>query len=359
MSPKEVSTEEAPAASAKPRSPTMDDVAALAGVSRALVSLVMRNAPNVSDKRRKAVLEAAEELGYRPNAAARSLAERRSNTLGVVVNDLHNTFFADVVDGVRDAAQEHGYRLLLNTSWLTDTNEQGAVEAFLEYRVDAILVLGARASEDVLFEASKQAPLVTIGDVLPRIDGVVNDDLRGGELVVEYLAGLGHRDIVHIDGGRGAGAIQRRDGFVIAMEERGLEPRVVSGEFTEQSGVESTAELIRTGQVPSAIFAGNDLQAVGVIDTLIGADYRVPEDVSVVGYDNTHIASLRHINLTTVNQPRFEMGRLAATVAIERLETNRRQAVCHVLTPELVVRGTAAAPAEKVTSKAALKSKGT
>ena len=332
---------------AKLRAPTMDDVASAAGVSRALVSLVMRNAPNVSDKRRKAVLKAADELGYRPNAAARSLAERRSNTLGVVVNDLHNTFFADVVDGIRDGAQAQGYRLLLNTSWLTDTNEQGAVEAFLEYRVDAILVLGARASEEVLFEASKQAPLVTIGDIIPRVDGVVNDDLRGGEMVVEYLSALGHRDILHIDGGRGAGAAQRCEGFVLAMEDRGLEPRVESGEFTEQSGVEATERLIAGGVLPTAIFAGNDLQAVGVIDTLIGAGLRVPEDVSVVGYDNTYLARLRHISLTTINQPRFEMGRLATDVALDRLESGRRQAVRHVLTPELVVRDTTAPPSNR------------
>ncbi|MDH3294330.1 MAG: LacI family transcriptional regulator, partial [Acidimicrobiia bacterium] len=238
---------------AQVRPPTMDDVAAVAGVSRALVSLVMRNAPNVSDKRRTAVLQAAEELGYRPNAAARSLAERRSTTLGVVVNDLHNTFFADMVDGIRDAAQARGYRLLLNTSWRTDTDEQGAVEAFLEYRVDAILVLGARASQEVLHGASRQMPLVTIGSTVAEVDAVVNDDLRGGELVVEYLSDLGHQHIVHIDGGRGAGAAQRREGFITAMEKRNLEAIVIEGEFTEKSGAEAAERLLAAGDLPTAV----------------------------------------------------------------------------------------------------------
>lgn len=326
------------------RPPTMDDVAAAAGVSRALVSLVMRNAPNVSDKRRKAVLDAADRLGYRPNAAARSLAERRSHTLGVVVNDLHNPFFADLVDGIHEVAQANGFRLLLNTAWRTDVDERQAIDAFLEYRVDGILVLGSTTTGDTLREATKNAPLVTIGSVCEGVDAVVNDDLRGGELAAEHLVELGHRDIVHLDGGNGAGAEHRRTGFSGVMESMGFEVRIISGEFTEQSGVAAAAELVESGPMPTAVFAANDLAAVGLVDALTVAGHRVPEAVSVIGYDNTYLAKLRHIGLTTINQPRAEMGRLAAEIVMERLETRRRQAVCHVVTPELVVRSTTASP---------------
>lgn len=326
------------------RPPTMDDVAEAAGVSRALVSLVMRNAPNVSDRRRKAVLDAADRLGYRPNAAARSLAERRSNTLGVVVNDLHNTFFADLVDGVHEVAQANGFRLLLNTAWRTDIDERQAVEAFLEYRVDGILVLGPTADGDTLRDASKNTPVVTIGSSFPGVDAVVNDDLRGGELAAEHLVDLGHRDIVHLDGGNGAGADHRREGFCGVMESMGLEVRVVPGEFTERSGLEAAIDLVEAGMVPTAVFAANDLAAVGMIDALTVAGHPVPESVSVIGYDNTHLAQLRHIGLTTIHQPRVEMGRLAAEIVLERLESGRRQSVCHVVTPELVVRNTTAPP---------------
>jgi len=322
----------------------MDDVAEAAGVSRALVSLVMRNAPNVSDRRRKAVLDAADRLGYRPNAAARSLAERRSNTLGVVVNDLHNTFFADLVDGVHEVAQANGFRLLLNTAWRTDIDERQAVEAFLEYRVDGILVLGPTADGDTLRDASKNTPVVTIGSSFPGVDAVVNDDLRGGELAAEHLVNLGHRDIVHLDGGNGAGADHRREGFCGVMESMGLEVRVVPGEFTERSGLEAAIDLVEAGMVPTAVFAANDLAAVGMIDALTVAGHPVPESVSVIGYDNTHLAQLRHIGLTTIHQPRVEMGRLAAEIVLERLESGRRQSVCHVVTPELVVRNTTAPP---------------
>ncbi len=323
----------------------MEDVAEAAGVSRALVSLVMRNAPNVSDKRRKAVLAAADRLGYRPNAAARSLAERRSNTLGVVVNDLHNTFFADVVDGIHEVAQANGFRLLLNTAWRTDVDEREALEAFLEYRVDGILVLGPRGEGDTLREATRSTPVVTIGLAYPGVDAVVNDDLRGGEIAAEFLIGLGHRDIVHVDGGSGAGATERREGFMTAVESAGLEPRVLAGEFTERSGVAAAEELLSTGSLPTAIFAANDLVAVGLIDALTLAGRAVPEAVSVVGYDNTRLARLRHIGLTTLNQPRIDMGRLGAEIILERLESGRRQAVCHVVTPDLVERQTTAGPA--------------
>ena len=323
----------------------MDDVAEAAGVSRALVSLVMRNAPNVSDKRRKAVLDAADRLGYRPNAAARSLAERRSNTLGVVVNDLHNTFFADLVDGIHEVAQANRFRLLLNTAWRTDTDERQAIEAFLEYRVDGMLVLGPTAEGDVLRQAGKSTPLVTIGSSVEGVDAVVNDDLRGGELAAEHLVNLGHRHIVHLDGGNGAGADHRREGFSAVVGSMGLEVRELPGEFTERSGVVAVGELVESGSMPTAVFAANDLAAVGMVDALTVAGYPVPESVSVIGYDNTYLAQLRHIGLTTINQPRVEMGRLAAEIVLERLESGRRQAVCHVVTPELVVRNTTAPPA--------------
>lgn len=322
----------------------MDDVAEAAGVSRALVSLVMRRSPKVSEKRRAAVLEAADRLGYRPNLAARSLAERRSKTLGVVINDLHNTFFADVVDGIHEVAEQHGYRLLLNTAWRADANEQQAIEAFLEYRVDAVLVVGARAGHDVLQEAASAIPLVSIGTPAPDIDVVVNDDERGGELVVEYLAELGHVDIVHIDGGAGGGASRRRTGFVNAMEAHDLPVRVLAGDYTEQSGVDGVEQLLKSDELPTAIFAANDLAACGVIDRLGQSDLRVPEDVSVIGYDDTALAGLGHIGLTTIHQPRTEMGRLATRAALERIEAGRREAVRQVVRPELIIRSTTATP---------------
>lgn len=193
-------------------------------------------------------------------------------------------------------------------------------------------------------QASRGTPVVTIGLAYDGVDAVVNDDMRGGELVAEHLLDLGHRDIVHIDGGSGAGAALRREGFVGSMREAGLEARVVDGDFTESSGAAAVAQLLASDSLPSAIFAANDLAAVGVIDALAVAGVSVPAGVSVVGYDNTDLAQLRHVGLTTVNQPRVEMGRLAAEIVLERLESGRRRAVCHVVTPDLIVRNTTGPP---------------
>ena len=167
-------------------------------------------------------------------------------------------------------------------------------------------------------------------------------------MAAEYLVQLGHRDIVHLDGGNGAGAAHRREGFAGVMESMGLDIRVVPGEFTERSGLAAATRLVESGSVPTAVFAANDLAAVGLIDALTVAGHSVPESVSVIGYDNTHLAHLQHIGLTTINQPRVEMGRLAAEIVLERLESGRRQAVCHVVTPKLVVRETTAPPPVRV-----------
>lgn len=322
------------------RNPTMEDVAQLAGVSRALVSLVMRGAPNVSDRRRNAVLAAAEALDYRPNAVARNLAQKRSNTFGVVLDDLHNTFFADLIDGIHDIAEKHGYRLMLNTAWRQTTDEDQAIESFLEYRVDGIIVLGTRASADRLRGTSSLVPTVVLGAGVDGVDSVLNDDERGAELVVEHLAGLGHTDIVHIEGGNGAGADRRRHGFEHAMRTLGLDPRVVEGDFSEHSGADAVELLLAERTLPTAIFAANDLMAVAAMDRLQHAELRIPEDINIIGYDNTSLAAMRHVSLTTVNQPRREMGRRAAECLIERIEHGRKAPVRHVMSPELIPRST-------------------
>ncbi|MEL7159042.1 MAG: LacI family DNA-binding transcriptional regulator [Actinomycetota bacterium] len=328
------------------RRPTMDDVAKRAGVSRALVSLVVRGSPKVSDKRRQAVLDAAKELGYRPNAAARSLAERRSNTVGVVINDLHNTFFADIVDGIHEAAAEHGYRLVLTTARRRPDEEASAVESFIELRVDAVILAGTRLDAAALAELGKACPLVAVGADPHGIDAVTTDDERGGELVVQHLVELGHRRLAHIDGGQGAGAAQRRRGFTSACEEHGLVPVVLSGDFTESSGTQGVEDLLERPELPTALFAANDLVAVAAIDRLEDAGLRIPDDISVVGYDNTSLAALNHISLTTIDQPRVEMGQAALRCAIERIDHGRRAPVAQVLAPQLVVRHTTASPVE-------------
>lgn len=326
--------------------PTMDDVARRAGVSRALVSLVMRNSPKVSSGSREAVLDAARTLGYRRNLSASHLASKRTRTFGLVINDLHNPYFAEVVDGVKAAADAMDYRLLLNSAFLDDDAERAALETFIDFNVDGIIVTGARVKTAVIEEVARAVPVVVASRPMRStlVDTVNNDDRLGARLVVEHLVELGHRRIAHIDGGRGAGSSDRRAGFRASMKRAGLDPVVVSGVFTESSGVSATERLLDEHADVTAVFAGNDMSAIGALDVLDAAGLRVPDDISLVGYDNTFVAALRHIDLTTIDQGRDRIGQLAVDMLIERVEGGRTEARHLVTPPELIIRGTTGPP---------------
>ncbi|MGE0455274.1 MAG: LacI family DNA-binding transcriptional regulator [Vicinamibacteria bacterium] len=329
--------------------PTITDVARRAGVSKSLVSLVMRDAPHVSAPRRQAVLKAVSELGYRPNAMAQGLVQRRTRLIGVMVSHLHNPFWADVVAGVDEQAARAGYRVLFNTGNRVVAQEDRAIRSLLELRVDGLVLAGTLAESRLMVEAAAEVPVVLVGRVARSgaLDSVSNDDYAGGVLVVEHCASLGHRRIAHIDGGHGAGALERRRGYLEAMRRLrlGAHALCVAGTYTEEGGHAGALRLLELEPRPTAIFAANDLAALGALDALEERGLRVPDDVSLVGYDNTSLAALRHVSLTTVHQPRLEMGQIAVSTLLERLEEGRRKPRRAMLSPRLVVRRTTAPPA--------------
>lgn len=326
--------------------PTMDDVARAAGVSRALVSLVMRGSDKVSDRSRAAVLAAAAELGYRPNLAARHLASKRTRTFGLLIHDLNNPYFPGLADGLKIAADRHGYRLMIASGFLADDGEIEALEMFGAFNVDGVILTGSRLPDVTIEAMARSMPTVTISRPMHSdvIDTVNSDDYLGARMVVDHLIGLGHRHICHLDGGTFAGALERRRGYEETMRSHGLRPHVESGDFTEASGAAAAERALDGERRVTAIFAANDLSALGAFDVIEDAGLRVPHDMSLVGYDNTFVSALRHIALTTIDQRQHELAALAIDALVDRVSGERTSVQHTVIPPELVVRGTTAPP---------------
>ncbi|WP_316770856.1 LacI family DNA-binding transcriptional regulator [Streptomyces sasae] len=326
--------------------PRLEDVAARVGLSTASVSLVLRGVPGPSERTRQRVLKAAADLGYRPDRTASALASKRSRLLGVMI-DVHNTFHAELVDHLHAAAEEVGYDLVLSTQTRT-RDESTAIDTLLAYRCEALILMGPVAPVPVLTELDRKAPVISVGR---RVVGVGLDVVRSADddgvgQIVDHLAGLGHRAIAYVDGGKGVIATDRRRGYRSAMRRHGLDAqiRVLHGDLTEEAGDKAGRQLLDSGDLPTAVVTFNDRSAIGMLTALWRARAGVPGDVSVVGYDDSPLSRLTCFDLTTVSQNAEEQARQAVLAAVERLDHGRTEPREIVLTPSLVVRGTTAPP---------------
>ncbi|MEV6057418.1 LacI family DNA-binding transcriptional regulator [Streptomyces sp. NPDC052107] len=328
--------------------PTLADVAARAGVSTALVSIVMRDAKGASTATRERVLQAAREIGYRPDTRARLLRSQRSRLLGVEFG-LQHPFHADLVEGIYAAAEPAGYQIALSAV-TAGRGEQRAVETLLADRCEALILLGPQAPAARLAELAAQLPVVSVARRLrpqvPGLEVVRTADDEGARQAVEHLVALGHRDIAHIDGGRAPGAADRRRGYRTAMNRHGLAEhiRILPGGLTEEEGAEAARTLSTARRRPTAVLAFNDRCATGVLDVFLRSGIAVPGDISVVGFDDSHLARLAHIDLTTVGQDIPRLAHLAVNRAVARLEGDQTPAGEDVIAPHLVIRGTTAPP---------------
>lgn len=328
------------------RRPRLEDVAARVGVSTASVSLVLRGVPGPSERTRQRVLKAAADLGYQVDRTASMLASRRTRLLGVMV-DVHSPFHAELVEHLHTAAEEVGYDLVLSTQTRT-RDEHTAVETLLAFRSEALILLGPTAPADTLASLDQKAPVIVVGRRIAEgeLDVVRSADDEGVGQVVDHMVGLGHRAITYVDGGKGVIATDRRRGYRTAMRRHGLDAhiRVLRGDHTEEAGERAARQLLDSGDLPTAVVAYNDQCAIGVLAALQRAGVTVPGEVSVAGYDDDTLSRLSCFNLTTVSQEAREQARYAVAAAVERLDQDRTEPREVVLTPQLVVRGTIAAP---------------
>ena len=327
------------------RGPTMADVARASGVSRALVSIVFRGVPGASPETRERVMRIAKDIGYRPHTAAQVLRGNRSHNIGVVFTP-SLPFEVEIVESVYAAAEEQGYRVILS-AMTPNRDVDVAVSELLGYRSEALILVGLDLDEFWLAKLTSRVPVVRIGRHLGSsgADVVRSADDAGMREAVEYLIALGHRRIVHVDGGTMPGAVDRRDGYLSTMRRSGLEDesRVIPGDYTEESGARAAMTLMSDRELPTAVVMGNDWSAIGLLTTLARHGVDVPTDISVVGYDDSRLAQLSFIQLSSVRQDPNLMGEMAVRAADERLTRVRTTPKELLLQPRFIPRATTAA----------------
>ncbi|MDO9378384.1 MAG: LacI family DNA-binding transcriptional regulator [Nocardioidaceae bacterium] len=323
---------------------TMEDVAREAGVSRALVSIVFRDVEGASTATRERVREVADRLGYRPDQRARQLGRRRTRLVGVTYA-VHLPFHGELVEALYAAAAPTGWDVMLSPV-TARRDETTAVESLLDHRCEAVVLLGPSLPSRALDLLFARVPTVVVARSVPRrtVQVVRTDDAAGARAATEHLRSLGHRRIALVDGGRAPGAAERRRGYRAAMRAGGLDDvALVPGGPTEHDGEAAGEALLATSPRPTAVLAFNDDCAMGLLNTVRGAGVRVPSDLSVVGYDDTAVAGLRAVSLTTVGQDPDALAHLAVTRAIALAEGDAASAE-QVVPPHLVVRSTTAPP---------------
>jgi LacI family transcriptional regulator len=331
---------------------TLSDVARRAGVSTMTVSRVVNGSTHISEETRARVNAAIAELGYLPNGPARQLRSRQTKTLALVVTDIRNPFFTTIAGGVEDTARAKGYAVMFCNTYESEVEEAAYVRLLIERRVDGVLLVpasGATASLRLLQE--RGIPTVLVDRHLPNIeiDEVRGASRAGAREVVLYLMGLGHRRIALLTGPKAVStASDRVEGYLDALREGCSEDEcgpIRYGQFSEESGYEMTNDVLRSRPRPTAIFAANNFIAFGAIRALDEAHLRVPEDISIVVFDDLPSAWILNPYLTAVAQPAYEIGTQAATLLLRRLSGELVDGPCSIVLPtELAIRRSSAPP---------------
>ena len=330
--------------------PTQADVARKAGVSRALVGIVLRDQPGASQANRGHIRAVAAEIGYVPDRRAQLLSRKRTGIIGVAYS-LSQDFHSTTVEHLYQAAERVGLSLVLSGHGAT-RSEEAAVATLLAYRCEGVVLDGSGCRPAYLEQIAGQIPTVVVfRSVRRRGIGVVRtDDHAGARTATEHLFGLGHRRLIHVNGAQSPGAADRRRGFGQAVEHNGLVFEELRGGATEEAGLRVGRELVdrleRGGphRSPTAAFLFNDHCAVGVMAALRAAGFRVPEDLSVVGFDDSRLAGVPGVALTTMRQDTAALANQAIEQLAARIQNRRLRAEEIVVPAELVLRSTTDIP---------------
>lgn len=325
---------------------TIKDVAKRAGVSTSTVSHVMNATRFVSDDKRQRVNAAVRELGYRPSSIARSLKVKRTGTIGMLVTTSSNPFFAEVVQGVEQRCYERGYTLFLCNTKGDARRMKANLDALEEKRVDGLLLLCSVSDKKIsrLFETPASTPIVVTdwGPASDHMDRIYDNSQYGGYLATRHLIEMGHTRIGCISGPMDRrSASERVEGFLKAMGQAGIDVRpewIIEGDFNCESGVRAMRILDNLAERPDALFVCNDMMALGVLNEANRIGIQVPDDLSIIGYDDIYIARYMTPPLTTIHQPTRKLGAMAVDTLLDRLDTKRAQGEIIRIEPNLVER---------------------
>ena len=322
---------------------TVHDVAARAGVSQPTASLVLSQHPRarVAAATRQRVIDAAAELGYKPNVVARSLARRRSFALGVIVPDVRNPFVADVVMGAERVAAEAGYAVLLCDQSARTVIQH--LETLRARQIDGVL-LDAIGAASLPTDALTGVNVVLIDEPSERWPGIATDAIAAGRLAADHLLALGHRELAFIGPASDVHAFRMRErGFVMRLREASIQltsPRLRRASATVAGGRDAMRQLLVTGPRPTALFCANDLMAIGAVKQCLTVGLRLPEDISLVGCDDIELARFITPELSTVSIPARELGARAARLLVQLIEqTPQRVSATRLLPVRFVARG--------------------
>jgi LacI family transcriptional regulator len=321
---------------------TLEMVAQAAGVSPSTVSRILNGTATVSGDKRNAVDEAIRTLGFRPNPVARGLAGGRTLSVGVLTQTISSPFYGEALHGIEDELERVGYIPLFVSGHWQEAEERKALDALMARRVDGLIVLAGRLSNQAIQAYAGQVPVVVVGRDLkaPRLFSLEVDNTTGGRLATQHLIDCGHERIAFIAGDpTHADGLDRQAGYRAALEEAGLryDPALVmESDFTETGGLLAVTRLIESRLSFSAIFAANDQMAIGAALGLYRKGLRVPDDISLVGFDDLVGARFAQPPLTTVRQSIYDMGHQAAAAMLELLRGGTPEA--DLPRPELVVR---------------------
>jgi DNA-binding LacI/PurR family transcriptional regulator len=322
------------------------DIANLAGVSTATVSHVLNNTRFVSEELKQKVREIIEHNGYTPNAHARNLASRQSRTFGLILSDLSNPFFPDLVKSIQECAIAEGYDVTMANTNYDPQRTLASVQRMLEQRVSGVAVMTSEMDISLIGRlTAREVAMVflDVGKVGPYVNNIAVNYEKGIRAGVEHLLDLGHRRIAYISGPQALKSAQRRRlAFTKAMKryESSLhtQPSVYEGDFKATGGRQAVAEILRQKPMPTAILAANDLMAMGALSELRKAGLRVPEDISVIGFDDISFAALTDPQLTTIALPREEIGRAAVEALLNTIKAPNHLGREYQITSHLIVR---------------------